>query len=45
MLAAVKYEKCSKMYFPQLNFTIDIIEAVKTVENSRAKNGQKLIAS
>jgi hypothetical protein len=43
ILAANKYEKCSKMYFPLLSLMIEIIEAVTTMENSIAKYGQKLI--
>lgn len=43
MLAANKYEKCSKIYFPLLSLMMEITDAVTTMENSIAKYGQKLM--
>lgn len=40
MLAANKYEKCSKMYFPLLSLMIEISEEVTTTEKSKAKYDQ-----
>lgn len=35
-----KYEKCSKTYFPLLNFMIEMIKVVKSMAKSIAKKVQ-----